>query len=99
HARARRGPALVRARVIRPYSHSLSDDEQHYKTVAQRAEEAAGDPLATYPARLLERGDLTEPALDELKAEVQREVDQAWAEAEAGPPPDPGTSMRHLYSE
>jgi len=98
HARGR-GPALVRARVIRPYSHSLSDDEQHYKTVAQRAEEAAGDPLATYPARLLERGDLTEPTLEELKAEVQREVDQAWAEAEAGPPPDPGTSMRHLYSE
>jgi 2-oxoisovalerate dehydrogenase E1 component len=99
HARARRGPALVRARVTRPYSHSLSDDEQLYKTAAQRAEEARTDPLATYPARLLELGDLTEAELEGLKAEVQLEVDRAWAEAETAPPPDPGSWRRHLYSE
>ncbi|MGA2081486.1 MAG: dehydrogenase E1 component subunit alpha/beta [Holophaga sp.] len=99
HARARRGPALVRARVIRPYSHSLSDDEQAYKTAAERAQDAARDPLATYPARLLERGDATPDQLEALKAEVQREVDEAWAEASACPPPDAGSWRRHLYSE
>jgi 2-oxoisovalerate dehydrogenase E1 component len=99
HARARRGPALVRARVIRPYSHSLSDDEQLYKTAAQRAEEGRRDPFTAYPARLLELGDLTAAGLEQMKAEVQGEVDQAWAEAEAAPPPEPGTCKRHLYSE
>jgi len=99
HARSRKGPALVRARVSRPYSHSLSDDEQAYKTATQRAAEAASDPLVTYPARLLELGDLTDASLAELKAEIQSEVDLAWEAAESGPAPDPGTSCRYLYSE
>ena len=45
YVRARRGPALVHAQTIRPYSHSLSDDERSYKTRAERELEARRDPL------------------------------------------------------
>src|SRR5579875_3536932 len=41
YVRSGHGPALVHASVIRPYSHSLSDDERLYKPPAEREREAA----------------------------------------------------------
>ena len=49
YARARKGPAFVHAKVIRPYSHSLSDDEKLYKTADERAAESQA--RSDYPAR------------------------------------------------
>ncbi len=99
HARSRRGPALVRARVIRPYSHSLSDDEQLYKPKAQREAEARRDPVRTFAERLVAEGDLTEAQLQALKDAIQAEIDAAWAEAEAAAPPESGSFIPHLYCE
>jgi 2-oxoisovalerate dehydrogenase E1 component len=99
HALGRKGPALVRAKVIRPYSHSLSDDEQLYKSKAQREVEAQRDPVQTYAQQLVAWGDLSEAQLQMLKDEVQTEIDAAWEEADAAPGPEPGSYFRHLYSE
>jgi 2-oxoisovalerate dehydrogenase E1 component len=99
HARARKGPALVRAKVIRPYSHSLSDDEQLYKSRVQREAEALRDPVVTYAERLVGWGDLAPEQLQMLKEEVQAEIDAAWEEADAAPRPEPGSFYQHLYSE
>ena len=49
YARARKGPALVHAKVIRPYSHSLSDDEVQYRPPAEREADAERDPLNRFP--------------------------------------------------
>jgi 2-oxoisovalerate dehydrogenase E1 component len=99
HALARKGPALVRAKVIRPYSHSLSDDEQLYKSKVQREAEAQRDPVITFAEQLVAWGDLSEPQLQMLKDEVQTEIDAAWSEAEQAAPPASGSFYRHLYSE
>jgi len=56
YARTGKGPALVHAHVIRPFSHSLSDDESQYRTAEEREEEARRDPLRTFPHRLLLEG-------------------------------------------
>ena len=56
YARARKGPALVHAKVIRPYSHSLSDDEKLYKTTDERAAEATRDPITQLATFLVAGG-------------------------------------------
>ncbi|RMH14862.1 MAG: dehydrogenase [Gemmatimonadetes bacterium] len=99
HCRARRGPALVHAHTVRPYSHSMSDDERMYKTEAEREAEAARDPLVRTRALLIERGIATAEELDALEAEVADEVARAADEALAHPQPAPETATRYLYSE
>src|SRR6476620_9475045 len=66
YARARKGPALVHAHVIRPYSHSLSDDEVHYRPTSEREADAAKDPLNRFPKYLLERNVATQEELDRI---------------------------------
>lgn len=98
HCRAGIGPALIHAHCIRPYSHSLSDDERSYKTEVLRAEEAKRDPLLRYPAWLMENGFTTESEIADLYAEIEREIDEATEYALRADPPDLDAAMRFLYS-
>jgi len=97
-ARARQGPALVHARVIRPYSHSLSDDESLYRPPAEREADARRDPLLRFPELLLAEGAATAEELATVRTEVDREVAAAAEAALAAPLPDPGSATRHVYS-
>jgi 2-oxoisovalerate dehydrogenase E1 component len=98
YARSRKGPALVHAKVIRPYSHSLSDDEKFYKTEAMRNEEAQRDPIIRTARALVERGIATQDDLQRIEEEVNAEVQRATDEALVSPQPDPSTAMDYLFS-
>ena len=97
--RAGNGPALVRAEVIRPYSHSLSDDERLYKTEDERAAEAARDPIVRFPERLIAEGVLDTYAIELITGEVDLEIQKAADAALRAQPPERGTALRHLYSD
>src|SRR5690606_17911095 len=56
YCRERRGPALVHAHVVRPYSHSMSDDERLYRPESERALDARRDPITNYRRFLTEAG-------------------------------------------
>ncbi len=98
YARARKGPALVHAHVIRPYSHSLSDDEVLYKPKEERAAEAARDPIVTFPRWLVAEGHATEADITAIVESVDAEVQAATDDALEQPQPAPETAMWALYS-
>ena len=98
HVRDRKGPALVHATVIRPYSHSFSDDEKLYKTPGERESEARRDPLVRMRQFLLSEELVTEEELTEILAGVEREVKVAAEEALRAPHPEPDTAALYVFS-
>jgi 2-oxoisovalerate dehydrogenase E1 component len=98
YVRARQGPAFVHARVIRPYSHSLSDDEKLYKPPAEREEEARRDPITRFAEFLKANGLATDETLTAIESDVVREVGEAALQALAAPKPPKSSAMLWIYS-
>jgi 2-oxoisovalerate dehydrogenase E1 component len=98
HCRERRGPALVHAHVVRPYSHSQSDDEKQYRSVEELEDETRQDPTRTFPALLISEGLATEEDIERINQEVQDEVNRAADEAIAAAKPSVDTAKLFLYS-
>ena len=96
--RQRKGPALVHAHVTRPYSHSLSDDEVHYKPTREREEEAKRDPVISFPKRLIAEGVASEAELEAIKAQVEEEIQVAADMALSSPQPKAETALLWVYS-
>ena len=98
YARERKGPALVHAKVIRPYSHSLSDDEVMYRLPAEREADAARDPITTYPKWLVSEGYASEADIAAIHESVDAEVLAATDDALLQPQPAPETAGFAVYS-
>ncbi|MCA1816418.1 MAG: hypothetical protein LC746_08455, partial [Acidobacteria bacterium] len=98
YCRARKGPALVHAKVIRPYSHSLSDDEKLYRPDEERTSDAERDPVKKFGALLVQEGFLAQEELQKLKDEVDAEVNRAADEALASPQPAEASAEQFVYS-
>ena len=98
YARQRKGPALVHANVIRPYSHSLSDDEVMYRPASERDADAARDPVTQFPKWLIAQGYATEKELAAIAEEVEAVVLAATDDALVQPQPGADTIHDFVYS-
>jgi 2-oxoisovalerate dehydrogenase E1 component len=98
HVRERKGPVLVHASVVRPYSHSLSDDEKLYKTAPEREAEARRDPLVRMRHYLRSGGLASDGDLAKVLADVEREVNEAADAALKAPAPEPETAALYVFS-
>jgi 2-oxoisovalerate dehydrogenase E1 component len=98
YCRAGEGPAFVHAHVIRPYSHSLSDDERLYRADAERQRDAARDPVPQMQMFLIREGILDEKGINDLEKRVDDDLQIAVDRALAAPFPQPETVKDFIYS-
>ena len=99
YCRSGRGPALVHGHVVRPYSHSLSDDETQYRSADELEADALRDPIARMQAWLIGNGIADAERVREIEHGVEVEVQRASDRALAAAPPQPPSILQHVYSE
>jgi 2-oxoisovalerate dehydrogenase E1 component len=92
------GPAFVHAHVIRPYSHSLSDDERLYRPESERERDAQRDPVTRTQMYLLREGILDDKGINQLEKDVEAELQVAVDRALEALPPPPESVMNFVYS-
>ncbi|HVN51971.1 MAG TPA: transketolase C-terminal domain-containing protein, partial [Acidimicrobiales bacterium] len=98
HVRAGVGPALLHAKVVRPYSHSAADTQSKYRPAAELEEEAAHDPITRLEEALVDADVLTPDEASSIRAGAVEAVAEATAEALAGARPDPSSVTRHVVA-
>lgn len=90
-----RGPSFIEAMTARLVGHYIGDAEQ-YRPPGELDEDLQKEPIAVMRGVLLAKlGDATVTAVERA---VDDEVRTAAASAQADPPPDPSTSLEHLYA-
>jgi len=99
YCRSGKGPALVHGHVIRPYSHSLSDDERLYRSVEELDADAARDPISRMQMWLLREGILDAEGINKLERQVDEEVQRAADRAVMATLPTVASITKHVYSE
>jgi 2-oxoisovalerate dehydrogenase E1 component len=98
HCRAGDGPAFVHAHVIRPYSHSLSDDEKLYRPEVERQRDAAHDPVHRTQMFLIREGILDADGVTRLEKQVDEELQAAVDRALNAVPAPPESVTKFVYS-
>jgi len=99
YCRAGKGPALVHGHVIRPYSHSMSEDERDYRSRAELEADALRDPISKMQVWLLREGILDAEGIDALERKVDAEVQAAADKAVQAAFPTVASILVNQYSE
>ena len=98
YCRAGEGPSFIHAHVIRPYSHSLSDDERLYRPDAERQQEVARDPITRMQMFLIREGLMDEKGINQLEKQVEDDLQIAVDQALEAAFPSPDSYAQFVYS-
>lgn len=95
-ARGGGGSVLIEAKTYRRKGHAEHDD-QRYIPAGEIEHWEKRDPLDRYQRHLLSNGLATQEKLDELTADVRREIEEDSAWAESSPMPDAEKAAYNVF--
>jgi len=96
-ARGGDGPTLIEVKTYRRKGHAEHDD-QRYVPEGEIELWEARDPIDRYRRYLLSAGILTTEQGEMIEAKVRARLDEAVAEAEAAPMPDPESTLEGVWA-
>lgn len=93
------GPTLIVAKVPRIGAHSSSDDPKKYKNNNHFEEDEKRDPIPRFEKYLLEKGVITQSALEEFQVKIKEEIEEGAVKGEAFPLQEVEKVLDHVYKE
>jgi len=93
------GPTIVEGKTYRYHGHFESDPEPYREESEVERVREERDPIDTYRDRLIERGELTEDGFEELRADVEAQIEEAVEFASAAEHPDPEEAYEDMYAD
>ena len=96
-ARSGKGPTFLEMETYRVCGHSRSDPG-HYRPKDELQYWKDRDPVVRYEEFCLAQGALSAKEVEDIKASVEKELDDAVAFAEASPSPQPEDVLNDVYA-
>jgi TPP-dependent pyruvate/acetoin dehydrogenase alpha subunit len=93
------GAVLIEAKTYRRKGHAEHDDQRYVKAGEIEWWEKHNDPVDRYERYLINCGLADKAKLDEIDADVQREIDEDVAWAESSPMPDPEQAACGVFDD
>lgn len=96
HIRSGKGPYFLEIKTYRYRGHSVSDPAK-YRSKDELNDYKAKDPLITLEEKMIKNKIASKKAIDEIKAKVEDEMNDAIQFAEESPFPDPSALFEDNY--
>ncbi|HEY2964343.1 MAG TPA: thiamine pyrophosphate-dependent dehydrogenase E1 component subunit alpha, partial [Pyrinomonadaceae bacterium] len=97
YARRGGGAVLIEAKTYRRKGHAEHDDQRYVASGEIEWWEKNNDPVDRFEKYLLESGVATKEKLDQITADVVREIDEDTSWAESSPMPDPEQAAYNVF--
>ena len=98
-AREGRGPTVLVCELDRLCSHTSSDDHRVYRDPNELAEMMDRDPIVVLANQLIESGELDAEGWEQIKLDLNAQVDSEYQQAEEAIDPKPEELLVELFSD